>query len=155
MSDETGNLYRPGGATPASTPNPAPKQRTVTREKRRPFGSQTQKLAYEARVGYHRHWFNDLPGRIEQALEAGYTHVEDREGKKVSRVVGIAPSGGPQTGYLMEIPEEWYEEDMARQAAIDTEREQAIKTGSVSGQPGKDGVYVPKDRGIKITTSGR
>lgn len=140
--------------TAADTPAPAPK-RAVTREKRRPFGSQNQKLAYEARVGYHRHWFNDLPGRIEQALEAGYTHVEDREGKKVARVVGINPAGGPQTGFLMEIPQEWYDEDMAQQAAIDHEREMAIKTGSVSGQPGKDGVYVPEARGIKVTSGKR
>ena len=131
--------YRPGNS------------KVVTREKRRPFGSQVQKLAYDARVGYHRHWFNDNPGRIKQALEAGYTHVEDKEGKKVARVVGVNPAGGALMGYLMETPQEWYEEDMARQAALDTEREQAIKNGTVAGAPGKDGVYIPESRGIKIT----
>lgn len=137
----------PQGSAPART-------KTVTRDRRKPFGSQVQKLAYEARVGYHRHWFNDSPGRIETALEAGYTHVEDKDGKKVSRVVGISPGGGPQMGFLMEVPQEWYDEDMARQAAVNAEREAAIRSGSVNGQPGKDGVYVPPSRGIKIT-SGR
>jgi hypothetical protein len=138
-----------------SKPAPVTTKRQVTRDKRRPFGSQVQKLAYEARPGYHRHWFNELPGRIDQALEAGYTHVEDREGRKVTRVVGVAPAGGPLTAFLMEIPEEWYQEDMALQAQANAEREHAIRTGSVTGQPGKDGVYIPETRGIKITTSRR
>ena len=136
-----------------TTPVPPTIKKAVTREKRRPFGSQTQKLAYEPRVGYHRHWFNDNPGRIEQALEAGYTHVEDKESKKVARVVGVNPAGGPLHGFLMEIPQEWYEEDMAQQAAVNAEREAAIRTGSIAGQPGKDGVYVPESRGIKISTT--
>lgn len=153
------NLQRPSAINtaeptpvPVSAAETAPKGRPVTREKRKPFGSQIQKLAYEQRVGYHRHWFNDSPGRIETALEAGYTHVEDKEGKKVSRVVGINPGGGPLMGFLMETPEEWYEEDMARQALLNKEREDAIRSGSVAGQPGKDGVYIPEQRGIKITT---
>lgn len=152
------NLQRPATANTAqpstvpTEPSSTPLKRTVTRDKRRPFGSQVQKLAYEARAGYHRHWFNDSPGRIETALEAGYTHVEDREGRKVSRVVGINPGGGPQMGFLMEVPQEWYEEDMARQATLNKEREDAIRSGSVAGQPGKDGVYVPAQHGIKIST---
>jgi hypothetical protein len=54
----------------------------------------------------------------------------------------------------MEIPQEWYDEDMARQATLNKEREDAIRSGSVAGQPGKDGVYIPPSRGIKVT-SGR
>ena len=134
----------------APTPPPVKTSaKPVTREKRKPFGSSIQKLAYEARVGYHRHWFNDLPGRIETALEAGYTHVEDKEGKKVARVVGVSPTGGPQTGYLMEIPQEWFEEDMAQQQASVDQNDEAIKSGSVGGTPGKDGAYV---KSIQIKT---
>lgn len=154
--NERPNVNRAPGSVietpPAAAPVPV-RTRQVTREKRRPFGSHIQKLAYEAREGYHRHWFNDLPGRIDQALEAGYTHVEDKEGKKVCRVVGVSAAGGSLTGYLMETPEEWYKEDMAEQAKANAEREQAIRSGSVAGQPGKDGVYIPASRGIKITTS--
>ena len=135
-----------------TSPNSPPVRRPVTKEKRRPFGSQVQKLAYEPRAGYHRHWFNNSPGRIEQALEAGYTHVEDKEGKKVQRVVGVDAAGAPLTGYLMEIPEEWFEEDMARNQKMVDERDHAIRTGSIAGQPGKDGVYIPEARGIKIST---
>ena len=135
-------------STPSLASAPAPK-RPVTREKRQPFGSQVQKLAYEARAGYHRHWFNDSPGRIEQALAAGYTHVEDKEGKKVSRVVGVGPSGGALLGFLMETPQEWYDEDMAAQQKIVDEREAAIKRGESDRQAG-DGRYIPS-QGIKIS----
>ena len=30
---------------------------------RKPFGTFDQKLAYPSREGFHRHWFNDEPGR--------------------------------------------------------------------------------------------
>jgi hypothetical protein len=127
-------------------------KRPVTRDKRKPFGSRQQKLAYEERPGYHRHWFNDTPGRVEQALEAGYTYVQDKDGKKVSRVVGVAEGGGPLTAFLMEIPEEWYKEDMAAEQRRVDEMDGAIRKGAVSGEPGKDGRYVPEHLGIKIQT---
>lgn len=124
--------------------------RRPNKEVRRPFGAQVQKLAYEARKGFHRHWFNDEPGRLEQAVAAGYTHVEDREGKKVSRPVGVNTAGGPQIGYLMEIPQEWYDEDMAAQQKRVDEVDDSIKRGAVSGSPGVDGRYIPANRGITI-----
>jgi hypothetical protein len=105
--------------------------RRVTRESRKPFGSLLQKLAYPARHGYHRHWFNDDPGRIRDAGEAGYTHVKDEDGKIVVRTVGVAKEGGALKGYLMEIPQEWYDEDMAhaQDKAMDVDR--AIQRGEV------------------------
>lgn len=151
------NLQRPSGAASEHVETAAtevPKSRPVTRDKRRPFGSQTQKLAYEQRAGYHRHWFNDDPGRIHTALEAGYTHVVNKEGKNVQRVVGVNPAGGALMGFLMEIPEEWFQEDMARGQELVAKMDQAIKSGAVAGQPGQDGRYIPESRGIKIT-SGR
>lgn len=129
---------------------PLPTVRRPGRDTRRPFGSHNQKLAYESRSGFHRHWFNEDPGRIDQALAAGYTHVEDKEGKKVARVVGTNPAGGPLMGYLMEIPEEWYQEDMvAGQKKVD-ELDASIRRGDIAGEVGSDGRYVPKDRGIMI-----
>lgn len=101
--------------------------------KRTPFGSLQQKLAYPERPGFHRHWFNDVPGRITQALEAGYEHVKDDEGKPVMRVVGVAEQGGPLNAYIMEIPEEWYTEDMIAQEQVDAERMDAIRKSTVQG----------------------
>jgi hypothetical protein len=116
---------------------------------RKPFGAMEQKLNYPARPNYHRHWFNDIPGRVPRAIEAGYSHVKDKDDKNVCRVVGVAEGGGPLSAYLMEIPEEWFQEDMAVQQRDVDEKESAIKRGELEAKPG-DNRYVPS-QGIKIT----
>ncbi len=90
-------------------------------------------MAVEPRLGYHRHWFNDEPGRVDRALEAGYTHVIDEKTKENKKmVVGRYESGSPQTAYLMEVPQEWYAEDQAAEQAAVDEREETIRR---SGKP--------------------
>lgn len=118
------------------------------RPARKPFGALEQKLNYPAREGFHRHWFNDAPGRVQRAQEAGYDHVKGDDGKNVSRIVGTAEGGGAMLGYLMEIPEEWYQADMAAQQEIVNAKEAAMRRGDLDKQEG-DGRYVPK-QGIKI-----
>jgi len=118
------------------------------RSTRVPFGSLEQKLAYPERAGYHRHWFNDQKNRISRALEAGYEHVKDKEGKRVSYIVGVAEGGGPLHAYLMEIPLEWYKEDMAREQQEIDAREASIKKGNTQGAEVERG-YVPS-QGISI-----
>ncbi len=116
---------------------------------RKPFGAMQQKLAYDIPDGYHGHWFNDTPGRVSTATEAGYAHVKDKEtGKNVVRVVGTAEGGGPLHGYLMMIIQEWYDEDMAAQQKERNEKMAAIKRGDADRQDG-DGRYIPK-QGITI-----
>jgi len=112
-----------------------------------PFSSTRQKLAWAPRSGYHRHWFNDEPGRVQQALEAGYEHVPDRDGKHVSRNVGVAEGGGALKAFLMEIPEEWYQEDMAREQQLIKDKEDAMKRGQTGADLEKG--YVPS-QGISI-----
>ena len=114
------------------------------RRTRKPFGAQTQKLAYEQREGYHRHWFNDTPGRIEQAIAAGYEHVVGRDGKNMSMPVGVhANQPGALIAFLMEIPQEWFDEDMAAQQQIIDEKMELINRGADdNGRPGEDGRYV-------------
>jgi hypothetical protein len=118
------------------------------RPNRKPFGTLEQTMAYETRAGYHRHWFNDVKDRISRAQEAGYEHVKDKEGKNVQMVVGTAEGGGPMHGFLMEILEEWYKEDMAAQQKIVDDREAQIKRGEAERQAG-DGRYIPA-QGISI-----
>jgi hypothetical protein len=96
---------------------------------RKPFGGQRQKLMHPERPGYHRHWFNDEPNRINQALGAGYEHVNDEKDRPVSYVVGSAKGGGPLVAYLMEIPLLWFNEDMAAQDAAVLDRLQDIRAG--------------------------
>jgi len=119
------------------------------RPNRKPFGALEQKLAYPAREGFHRHWFNDSPGRIVRAQEAGYDHVKGDDGKNVTRIVGTAEGGGPLSAYLMEIPEEWWQADMAEQQKQVNEKEDTMRRGELEKQSG-DNRYVPA-QGIKIS----
>lgn len=121
----------------------------VTRESRKPFGSTDQKLAWPIRPGYHNHWFNDDPGRIQTAKDAGYEHVQDYRSMPVSRVVGVAPGGGPLLAYLMEVPQEWWEEDQARQQKLVDTKMDAIRRGYVDRKDPKDNnsFYAGSDRG--------
>lgn len=149
----------PAEAVPESAQIEATEQRQapdapVTRETRKPFGSQAQKLAYAQRPGYHRRWFNDVPGRIVDAQEAGFALVVGEDKKNVSRPVGVNEAGGALIAYLMEIPQDWYDEDMAREQAKVDEVDRAIRRGGIEGEPGKDGRYVPQT-GIKIGSNRR
>ena len=116
-------------------------------QERKPFGSMEQILAYPPRPGYRRYWFNDVPGRISRAKEAGYTHVIDRNGNPVSRITDKADGRG-RASYLMEYPMKWYQEDMARQARELSDRLNDIRTGR-AGPGAADNRYIPQ-QGIRI-----
>lgn len=128
------------------------------RRARKPFGSAEQKLQYPEREGYHRHWFNDEPGRLLRAQEAGYEQVHDERGQPVSTIVGISRGGGPLTAYLCEIPQTWYDEDMAAQEQAVLELKRQIEQGEFARPRGADGQarYAGSDRGgISIRESAR
>jgi hypothetical protein len=117
-----------------------------------PFGSLSQRLDYPERPGYHRHWFNDSPGRVLRAQQAGYKHVLDHEGKVVGRPVGTANGGGVLMGYLMEIPRKWWERDLQEAQDEVDRRDAEIQQGNTrAGKVGEDNRYVPKSRPIRIT----
>lgn len=91
---------------------------------RLPFGSRSARLSAPARPGFHRHWFNAVPDRIERALRAGYKIVLDPDKKPMKRVVGRDDNNQGLYAYYMEIPIDWYVQDMrnARKSADDLER---------------------------------
>jgi hypothetical protein len=137
---------------------PVAAPRKITRENRKPFGSTDQKLAFPPRNGYHRHWFNDEPGRIYSAEQAGYDHVKGIDGKPVSRIVGTRQGGGAILAFLMEIPEEWYQEDMKRLQDEVDRKEAGIRRGNVEKadptDKAKGAFYTGSDKGqIDIHTS--
>ena len=135
------------GDKPAPTPSPPPArvqephpsdvsspaadpraERTASRETggrhaRVPLGAMRPKLNYPTRPGYHRHWFSDTGGRIHDAGMAGYEFVEENEdgrSVKVSRRVGTNEDGSAMMGHLMEIRQEFYDEDQAvKQSRLD------------------------------------
>lgn len=93
------------------------------RRRRAPLGMMQQRLTYSQRPGYVRRWFNDKDNRIHLAQEAGYEFVEEeQDGRavKVSQRVGTHEGGSPMVAYLMEIRQEFYDEDQAyKQAQVD------------------------------------
>ena len=114
-----------------------------------PMGSQVQKMALPNRPGFHRHWFNDKPGRIQAAINAGYAHIKDSSGRPITRIVGVAERGGGLNAYAMEVPLQWHEEyQKLKQDRLD-EEDKTIQRGAFRVEPG-DRRYVPKSTPIKI-----
>jgi hypothetical protein len=110
---------------------------------RRPFAERQMKLSAPRRPGFHRHWFNDEPGRIAHMKERGYKVVTEN-GKPITRTVGVSARGEGQTGYLMEIPLQWYEEDQRLSQKAADEIEATIRRGEMAVGDGRNR-YVPRD----------
>ena len=139
---------------PGKTTDRATKQAAVRKE-RVPLGVARAKLSVPKRAGYRRRWINDDgKGRLQAALEGGYTHVTDPNLKvgedgggsatdsRVSRIVGRGEGGKPLRAFLMEIPSEMYQEDQAsKQSALD-EVDRAIRKGRLVSD-GEEHRYVP------------
>lgn len=132
---------------------------TRIRAQRKPFGAFTQKLAYPARPGYHRHWFSDEPGRVDEAVSNGWAHVNDKEGKPVKRVVGRGRDSGAMFGFLMELPKVFWDEDMASKHDAAQARIDEIKKNPFRAKPGQaqksdaDKFYSAKDEPVRMTQS--
>jgi|SRR5579864_1124180 len=112
---------------------------------RTPFGDRNPKLAAPLRKGFHRHWFIDKPGRIGNALRAGWKFVKDDiSGKNMERVTGNFQSETKdgQRSFYMEMPQEWYEADQNATLKSVAETEATIRRGEVATGDGK---YVPLD----------
>lgn len=133
----------------ANAPAEAPAEHaTAPRRTRKPFGHIEQKLSYPKREGFVRRWFNDSPGRIIRALEAGYSHVVDeRTGKNAELLGGKDERGHPVMMFLMEIPKEFYDEDFAAKQESLNEQDKAIYTGRHNQEVG-DNRYVPRNLAV-------
>lgn len=129
------------------------------RASRKPFGAFTQKLAFPDRPGYHRHWFSDEPGRVDEAKSNGWAQVTDKEGKPVKRVVGRGRDGGAMYGFLMELPKVFWDEDMqakhdAAQARIDEIKKNPFRAKPGQAQQSDKGkFYSAKDEPVSISQS--
>ena len=90
-------------------------------------------------------WFNDEPGRIEQALAGGYNYVkrehatslgqgalhgDGKDAESNDRVSLVVNRSDPITrAYLMEISEKFYKEDMVAKEAINAKVDEALALG--------------------------
>ena len=142
MSEFENQEHPRRGRPPSVTQAPAQRPR-------KPFGTLEQKMVAPERPGYRRYWFNDDPGRVDRAKGAGYEHVLDAKGAPVSMVVGRSDAQKGLQAFLMEIPIEWYEEDMATQQAERDLKMRDIQEGKL-GETKGDNRYIPS-QGIKVT----
>lgn len=151
------------------TPNVASKPATLAAERRRiPMSVPVQKLEAPDIPGYHLHWFQGTPERIERALAGGYEFVDEKEahinnttlggtstrtgntdmGSRVSVVSGqeIGKDGQPLRLVLMKIRQEWYDED---QKLVEKRNQQVVDTllGGMQGDGGDTSHrYIDKTR---------
>lgn len=117
--------------------------------------------------GYHLYFFNDEPGRIAAALEAGWEFVApDEVGYQASNVtnnnvdlanrvsvLGMKSElGHPQQQILLKIRQEWWEEDQAELQARNNKTDASIKRGKGGDKVDTTGFY---DAGIKSTMSNK
>lgn len=108
------------------------------RRARIPLGTPQSKLQASVPKGMVGRWVNDVGGRIQQALNAGYEFINDagttgsRESGRV-QIVGVREDGSPMHGYLMAIPEGWHKEDQARKQEPLERFEAEIRRGIPQG----------------------
>lgn len=129
----------------ALAPNAAPQEGETLEQAierirglRSPFGAQSLKLAMPTRPGYHRHWFNDVAGRIDEALTSGWAHVKDlKTGQPLKRTVGSGRDGGALIAYAMELPEVFWQEEMDARHKVASEKLEAIKKNPFASKPGQ------------------
>ena len=109
------------------------------RKIRVPFGgAMTQKLALPKRAGYHTHWFNDVAGRIDEALASGWAHrINPRDGKPFHRVVGTGRDSKPLEAYAMDLPDVFWKEEMDARHALASAKIEGIKKNPFQAQPGQ------------------
>ncbi len=112
------------------------------RKERVPLGAPTSKLKANVPDGMVGRWVNDTVGRIQQALEGGYEFISDKAttGERESgrtMIVGTNVDGSPMVGYLMAIPQTWYDEDQKKKGQPLDEFDKAINRGIPQGAEGK------------------
>lgn len=156
-----------GGATPVRKATRAEgKQRQ--KPERFNFGTAQQKMQGYELPGYHLHWVNDKPGRVDEAQLDGYEFVLRDEvhvkqgfitgnaalGDRIARTVGLQDTGTePMLAYLMKIPLDWYEEKQGQQQQVNDRVDSAILDGN--NQNGIDPNRRYKADGISVKTSFR
>ena len=132
------------------------------RKQRISLGGMRQKLSAKERKGFKRYWFNDTPGRLQEAIDAAYEFVTDQKvaigdpdldvGDSVdSRISKVVDRETGMRAYLMEIEEELWQDDRDKAAKEFEKTEKALQLGADHyGQPGLDGRYIPGG-GTKIS----
>lgn len=128
----------------------------VTDETRVPMTLPQLTLEVPKIPGYELHWFLDRPGRVNQALRAGWVFVDPNEtqlnnssfadsvgvsgntdlGNRVSVHGGTDDRGSALRQYLMKIKEEWYQKDMQLREETSERIAETLRAGRVGAERG-------------------
>ena len=123
---------------------------------RQEWGQFLQKLALPVRAGYHRHWFNDVAGRIDEAKASGWAHVKNpRDGTPHKRAVGTGRDNNVLYAYAMEIPEVFWQQEMDARHALAKAKVDGIKKKIASAVPGQAQASDQKKFYSPVEESGR
>lgn len=142
------------------------RQTGTGRSKRIPLGRARIKgdASRYQKPGKEMRWFNDDPGRLQDAEEAGWAYVvdstivlgegpvneRDQTSTKVRQRRGTQKDGSALMGYLMEIDTDLAQEDRQAKEEDRLDKENAMRRGKgEDGGMGKDGRYIPEE-GIRI-----
>jgi hypothetical protein len=121
-------------------PTKAPKKERI------PLGVPRKKLDATPIPGYHLHWVNDYPGRVQEAIDGGYEFVHADEtkvnnfvtqgnsdlGTLVKRRVGVDEKGDGLFAYLMKIDEDLWMDDQAELQLKNDQIDDAIRRGELN-----------------------
>lgn len=125
------------------------KEMSRARRQRIPMSVPKLKLEVPPIPGYRTYWFKDEPGRIAQALRAGYSFVdEDEVDLNITSTIAESSLGNGNTDlgsrislvgdrttgerlYLMKIPEEYFLQDQADLEQVNRRVDRTIKAGRV------------------------
>ena len=137
--------------------------KTVRTRQRGVFNGTNKKLDVLTKIeGFHLHWINDAPGRLDRAVAGGYEFVMQSEvklgesnkvvernsdvGNRIRAIVGTTDQNEPLYAYLMKIRQEWYDEDQTEAVSkiVETEREMVRQGGMNADRIGER--YLPDNR---------
>jgi len=150
----------------------------VGARKRIPMSVPRQRLEVNDIPGYHLHWMSGRPGRIPQAMQAGYEFVDIDEvvvqnmgiaddiivdgnsdlGSRVSVVCGAGEGDQPERLYLMKLREEWWQEDQAelrqKNKSIEDQIRRGVATADTPGDTTNRYVKISQTRSYLDTSLG-
>lgn len=133
------------------TPDKPVRETRAARPKRVPISGTRDLLTVEGKdPSFHYHWFsdkNETGQRIHRAKMAGYTFVTSEEvsvgdsavfkSANVGSIIRIPDGRSGNYLYLMKLPIEWREEDLADRAKRNTETETIMSRSRDDGQYGE------------------